>query len=167
MPYLITNLILTRHDPLRRGNKPLLARRPITISQRVIKPGQSITISDPVYEKIKANIDQYAALGLIKLVKLPTMVGHVAPVEGTLIEDAPELVPSNDVLLTVDPQNDDSLKINTDATIISDEASQVAAFAEPEATVEASPSTDEAVAETTQEEVVEEVKPTKRRRSAL
>ena len=159
MPYQITNLIMTRHDPMRRGNKPHLARRPITIGQRVIKPGQSILISDPVYDRIQENLKKYQALGLIKMIKLPGMVGHSPATEGTLLEGAEPTVPADSIVLSVDPQDYSSLKIATGDILVEDKASQEAAFAEPSVEEKA------AVSETVEApETTEEVKPTKRKR---
>jgi hypothetical protein len=170
MPYQISNLIMTCHDPLKRGNKPFLARRPITVGQRIIRPGETITIGDHIYGQVKSKLEVYVNLGLIKINRLPSTVTPVS--EPSLLEDRAEMVSVSDVVLLVDPPTEDVIKISTADNIVDNVES-----AAPEAVIASSEETPEqaevpASTETTDVAVVdepaaEEVKTVKRRRTTV
>lgn len=67
MSYKIHNLISTRKDPNRRGRTPIPARKPIMIGTRILRPGETIVISDAHYARSKRRIDEYAELKIITL----------------------------------------------------------------------------------------------------
>lgn len=171
MPYQISNLIMTRHDPLKRGNKPFLARRPITIGQRIIKPGETITIGDHVYEQVKSKLAVYETQGLIKINRLPNTVSPTF--EPSLLEDQATMVTVADVVLLVDPPVDDAVVISTES-VIADNVESPAPAAEVTSTEETSEQADvSASAESATEEQVaeepvqEEVRVVKRRRTTV
>lgn len=171
MPYQISNLIMTRHDPLKRGNKPFLARRPITIGQRIIKPGETITIGDHVYEQVKSKLAVYETQGLIKINRLPNTVATAT--EPSLLENQADMVTVADVILLVDPPVDDAVIISTESVITDNVESPapVAEVASAEETPEqadvsagAEPTSEVSVVE---EPAQEEVKVVKRRRTTV
>jgi hypothetical protein len=59
MSYRIQNLLTTRNDPFRSRKLPIIARKPIVIGARIVRPGETITISDAFYERSKARINEY------------------------------------------------------------------------------------------------------------
>lgn len=65
MPYIITNLLLTRNDPFRRNKVRGDIKRSVNITGRVLAPGQSINISDALYERVKTSVARYLTLGMI------------------------------------------------------------------------------------------------------
>lgn len=65
MPYIITNLLLTRNDPFRRNKVRGDIKRSVNITGRALAPGQSINISDALYERVKTSVARYLTLGMI------------------------------------------------------------------------------------------------------
>ncbi|MFZ4580669.1 MAG: hypothetical protein ACOYOB_19970 [Myxococcota bacterium] len=96
MTYKITNLSSTRTDPNRRGHKPLLARRPVTVGLRTIKPGESIVVSDQTYEQFGHMIAAYVKHGCVRVKKIGVLdqdAPAVAVAVAVVADLSPDLVP--------------------------------------------------------------------------
>lgn len=93
MAYQIKNLVMSRHDPHRRmSSRPALARRPISIGTRLVKPGETITLSESAYERSRKSIEQYLALGVITVKRVRVFDESTGQAEPALNAPAPVLV---------------------------------------------------------------------------
>lgn len=96
MSWTITNLSLTREDPLNRIRRSPLSRvGRVVVGPLRISPGRSATISDATYQQFERRILEYKGAGLIRLVQ---KVASVHPPEETPVvlpaeETPPETTP--------------------------------------------------------------------------
>ena len=68
MSYKITCLAYTRRDPGVRGHLAAQARTGIMVGQRNLKPGETIMVSDSVYNTAKPVLDKFVKLGLVEVI---------------------------------------------------------------------------------------------------
>ena len=112
MSWTLTNLSLTREDPLKRIRcSPLSRVGRVVVGPLRISPGRSATISDAVYQKFERRIQEYRGAGLLRVVQTavpaapseetdtadPTEeTDNDLPTEETEPETAPEETPADE-----------------------------------------------------------------------
>ncbi len=76
MPYEIQNLSMTRHDPQRVGSPAYTRPQTRIIGNRSLPPGEKMSMSDEMYARCRAQIEDLVSKKVIRVAHLPFQAGR-------------------------------------------------------------------------------------------